>query len=58
MVSDVGEQCVWAHQHMWNSSSIRDSSVRNPWIGLGAKGNPAFTSTREVSIAIDIVLDV
>ena len=43
---------------MWNNSSIRDSSVGIPWIGLGAKGNPAFMSTREVSIAVDMVIDV
>jgi hypothetical protein len=43
---------------MWNSSSIRDSSVGIPWIGSGAKGNPAFMSAREVSIAVDMVIDV
>jgi hypothetical protein len=43
---------------MWNNSSIRDSSLGIPWIGLGAKGNPAFMSTREVFIAVDMVLDV
>ena len=43
---------------MWNSSSIRDSSVGIPWISSGAKGNSAFMSTREVSIAVDMVIDV
>ena len=52
------EQCVWAHQHMWNNSSIRDSSMGIPWIGSGAKGSPAFMSAREVSIAVDMVTDV
>ena len=28
-----------------------------PWIGSGAIGNPAFMSAREVSIAVDMVLD-
>ena len=58
IVLDAGEQCVWAHRHMWNSSSIRDSSVGIPWVGSGAKGNPAFMSAREVSIAVDMVIKV
>ena len=58
IVSDAGEQCVWAHQHMWNNSSIRDSSVGSPWIGSGMKGNPAFIFAREVSVVVDMVIDV
>jgi hypothetical protein len=46
--------------HMWNSSSIRDSSVGILWIGSGAKENLAFMSARarEVSIVVDMVIDV
>lgn len=36
---------------------MRDLSVGIPWIGSGAIGNPAFMSAREVSIAVDMVLD-
>jgi hypothetical protein len=43
---------------MWNSSSIRDLSMGIPWIGLCEKGDPAFMSAREVSIAVDMVIDV
>ena len=58
IVLEAGEQCiwVWAHRHMWNSSSIRDSSVGISWIGSGKKGNPAFVAPREVSIAGDMVI--
>ena len=58
IVSDAGEQCVWPHQHIWNNSSIRDLRVGIPWIGSGAKGNPAFMSAREVFIVVDMVIDV
>jgi hypothetical protein len=43
---------------MWNNSSIRDLSVGVSWIGSGTKGNPAFMSARDVSIAVDMVIDV
>ncbi len=36
----------------------RDSSVEIPWISLSVKGNPAFMSAREVSIAVDMVIDM
>jgi hypothetical protein len=56
IVVDAGDCWVWAQRQRWKSSSIRDWSVGIPWIGLGAGGNPAFMSAREVSIRPDMLI--
>jgi hypothetical protein len=37
---------------------MRDSSFGIPWIGSDAKENPVFMPAREVSIVVDMVIDV
>jgi hypothetical protein len=58
IVSDAGEQCIWAQQQRWNNSLIRDCRLGIPWIDSGADGNLAFMSAREVFVVVDMVINL
>jgi hypothetical protein len=55
---DADKRCIWAQRQRWNNNSIRDCRLGIPWIGSGADGIPAFMSAREVSVVVDMVIDL